>query len=1723
MKSKFSKILLFLMLLLIVFALTACGNVVLTDLPAPSGLTVIDNVLHWNSVSGANAYIVNCDGTDVATVSDLQYTLTGLTEGRTYTFKVKAKHTLGAYNDSPYSDTYSYQYVGGNSTPRLLAPANVNINDGVITWDAVENAQGYVVWINGTEYTAEQNQFTAPTLEDGAYNIKVKAVGDGETHLTSQYSNDMPINLHEGSVCTNEQFGQFDDLNQFESFLGYGFDVVADSVVSDRTVLTSFPIFNIDELMNLRFLKVNSKSSQVKVISEDNIESFSEQWNAALNVNVSISFEYAPIKVGGSVKLKNEYATASNSAKSAYYYCITITDQKFYIVMQGDMDTYRDMLSTGFEKDLYDKNVDPAVLFQRYGTHFITSAVMGGRMNAFYNMYSLEESVTAKEYSEVSAAISVSFNEMFSVGVDAAVSFNQTIETAKTKTKVNTKESIDVMGGADFGIASVSQVPTIYADWQKSLDEHPSLMGIKDASSLIGIWELIDVERDTDNDWTWIDQDGVEQHGTRAQQLQAYFYKYGLENYNQLMSASHLPETVKPEAIGNVLVNGEGADRDGYYSVDTDSVNTVSFAVLPDNAVGYTKSYSLDEESKKYAYIENGELVVRPAADIPSGTVLYLTISAGNVQKRLRLRVIRKYNVSYNLNFTTDYVIPDTRGVLEGSAISQPVLMSKKDGSEIDVAIERFGYRLTGWAVYTNGEYIPYDFTKPVSSNLNLFAQWQKITNVVTFDAQNGNFENGQTVLTEIVDYNQLVQCPEYAPNRDHYEFAGWFTEKNGIVPFDFENTPILKKTTVYAKWTPIRYTITVNYNNGNAVEKFYTSAEDGFTISLSNPTKKNYDFVCWELPDGTEIDNGYLFKQDVTIKAVYTPTLYIVTFNTDGGTVIEPQSVSVETNFMLSQQVPAPQKEGHTFKTWRVFVNNNYEEMVDIRNLTITANTTITALYDVNKYSVTFDSNGGSVVSPYQNVSYGSTITEPSVPQREGYNFVGWFKDSSLEKRFSFEADAIKGETTLYALWTKNELFSVTFFTNVPNKTFEPITVENNAVLSSRYTEDMNSDVAGYRFDGWFTDEDFNNFFNPSTPITQNLVLYAKWIPLSYNLEFVDGNNVLETKVYAYNEEITVPESPVKEGYTFVGWSQEIPQRMPAGDLCIYANFEINSYSVLYLLSENGEVFKEKSFVFGEEINFAIFDPEKTGFEFDGWDRSLPATMPAHDVVITAKWIVKNYMLTFYLTSSADIYSEKHAEIEVEYGTVLADVTVSEPPAKVGYNFSGWDFGGVTTMPAESIDAHAIFTPITVDITLRYGDKHKTVEGVYGTKLSDILAQVELKDGVNLYDGTWHTDNGATVMPDATVPHTDTTYTANYCVRETTYSHTGLSFGQSLSENSGSHTLWASDFPEYDRSVMLSACGIITLEIVFESSKEVTFEVLSDGERFNVTGTNNSYTVNVGYQDLIKGLQLNFAYKGFFVFGAISISNINIKATATDEYCVNLNGEFCRFETLDEVDSILYTTPSKSPTTITVETSPMTIKKTTDYTFVNWKVGNETVDVINQIMQLSVYFANTHYVKAMPNYSTVSKYSANNAKFTASYTSKITDDSKDAYVTFDVKSVKSMLSKYNLKLTKIDISVYINEVNDGWQEIFLTKGKRSNWSNNSHVFKNEDIIYQKTDVGTGPADTKDSGWFNASKDVGYTGANLPDYFYMYFGAHGNGEDDYNVSDISITLHFQSM
>ena len=138
------------------------------------------------------------------------------------------------------------------------------------------------------------------------------------------------------------------------------------------------------------------------------------------------------------------------------------------------------------------------------------------------------------------------------------------------------------------------------------------------------------------------------------------------------------------------------------------------------------------------------------------------------------------------------------------------------------------------------------------------------------------------------------------------------------------------------------------------------------------------YTFGGWNKADGTAWDYASdKVTDNITLYAKWAANTYTITFDTAGGSEIAPITQDYGTVITAPK---APTREGYTFIGWDK----------EIPTTMPTENMTVTAQWEINQYTVTFDTNGGSEIAPITQ-DYGTAITAPADPTREGYTFIGW------------------------------------------------------------------------------------------------------------------------------------------------------------------------------------------------------------------------------------------------------------------------------------------------------------------------------------------------------------------------------------------------------------------------------------------------------------------------------------------------------------------------------------------------------------------------------------------------------------------------------------------------------------------------------------------------------------------------------------------------------------
>ena len=616
---------------------------------------------------------------------------------------------------------------------------------------------------------------------------------------------------------------------------------------------------------------------------------------------------------------------------------------------------------------------------------------------------------------------------------------------------------------------------------------------------------------------------------------------------------------------------------------------------------------------------------------------------------------------------------------------------------------------------------------------------------------------NGEVVHRELLNYGQPITLWTYQPD-EHYQFNGWKCDlDDGLY------------TTVPAHdvyfWddpTPV-YAITVSSAN----EEMGTvigggKYAKGTLVTLTAKPNEGYQFDSWS----NETDeNPYVFAptMDSTLTATFVPKSYNMTFVLDNDSVVViPQLYN--TAFTEPADVA---KEGFTFTDWNpvlpetvpatdmtftaMWKRNNYTLTWDVDGVSTAssvafdsyitlpedpakvgftfigwdpavpekmpaANQTFTAKWQRNIYKVTWIVDGEATVVEYD---YEAAINEPTDPEKEGFTFTGWSPEVPENTPAS--------DLTFTAQWQRNS-YKLTWVVDT-------VSTESMVPFESFVIKPADPEKEGFTFAGWA----------PAVPEqmpASDQTFTAQWIRNHYKVTWiVEG---VSTEVdYAYEDSIKKPVDPVKVGYTFLGWSPEVAEIMPAQDMRYTARFAINSYVMTFVLG-NGE----ENVVITQEYMTPLTapeDPTKTGCTFMGWNPEVPDSIPASDMTFTAQWQANIYKVTWVVEGQSTV-------VDVTFGTAI---TKPNDPEKEGYTFTGWSPEVPETMPASDLTFTAQFTinQYTMIFVLGNGDANVVKTQDYGSALT--APENPEREGYS-FTG-WNPE-----VP-ATVPASDMTFTAQW------------------------------------------------------------------------------------------------------------------------------------------------------------------------------------------------------------------------------------------------------------------------------------------------------------------------------------------------------------------------
>ena len=448
----------------------------------------------------------------------------------------------------------------------------------------------------------------------------------------------------------------------------------------------------------------------------------------------------------------------------------------------------------------------------------------------------------------------------------------------------------------------------------------------------------------------------------------------------------------------------------------------------------------------------------------------------------------------------------------------------------------------------------------------------------------------------------------------------------------------------------------------------------------------------------------------------------FTVTFDSNGGS--EVKSVSVHSDGTISAP-ENPTKAGYNFAGW--YSDRNYSNKWSF-STKIRSDITLYAKWEkqIDKYTVTFESNGGSAVGSKQ-VNDGDKISAPVQPTKKMFVFGGWYKDSDFEEVWDFDTDVVTKNITLYAKWKEEEVRITSVnnatiedneITMVVGESIDEVDMNGKIILNhSEATWKLYYDRLGQmeiptRIAANKNDNPLNsgsNVFyivvtNKNGTQTKNYILdiYKKY-EVKVMVFGLNGITPIDTFTAVTLETMPTPTATVT-GYTVIGWESTsvipgeiLPKDAPLA-ITLTAKLKANTYKLT--LDENGGTLENKECNATYDSSVTLPIPEKPGYTFVGWyyrdekitnGKGETTWTIDRDISLTAKYRANVYSATAEknMNEAGSVSARGNAtsavlsfdnngrtgatEIDAQTVTTNFGMTPPTPPKADGYLFTGW------------------------------------------------------------------------------------------------------------------------------------------------------------------------------------------------------------------------------------------------------------------------------------------------------------------------------------------------------------------------------------------------------------------------------------------------------------------
>ncbi len=675
-----------------------------------------------------------------------------------------------------------------------------------------------------------------------------------------------------------------------------------------------------------------------------------------------------------------------------------------------------------------------------------------------------------------------------------------------------------------------------------------------------------------------------------------------------------------------------------------------------------------------------------------------------------------------------------------------------------DVSIE-------GW--YTDEGFSTLYSPAELASDTVLYAKTSPSVYKVVF-----NSGEGTSIPEQACACGSDVTSPETDPSRSGYAFGGWYYDRALTEQCTFPFTMPAGDVELFAKWSPVTYEISFDANGGaGTMENLELTYDVPGTLPSNAFALDGKLFVGWNTKaDGSGdtfanssavINLAHDQGSIVALYAQWASGTTCVIFDANGG-VLSGSLTAVASSGSSFSFTQSAERTGYSFDGWYDGSDGGQEiNSGDVWN-SDSAEIRIYAHWQANKYTVVFHSNDEASETAVQTFEYGEPQYLNDCPfERAGKFLLFWNTDAdgkgtsfgNLEEVINLTAEP-NGTVNLYAsAWATGKYLL--------NFSFQGGSGISNPIYYA-YGEDVKVPTAtrkGYTFAGWFTDYGYTDKFElPGTMPAKDLMLFAKWAPIQYSVEYDPngGTGEMSPQTFTYDDFQSLSASDfVRPGYVFAGWSGggfTFTDGQIIGNLTISNEFKLTLYAVWtpvkYTISFESP---ESTSGTTDSVSFTLEDEGlgsacisangflRTGYTFAGWasdigayqDKcllssidigSIPVNGDSATLVMTASWTVNSYTIAFDTAGGSAVQS-----ITADYGSEIS----SPVTERTGYTFAGWLKDGAayelpSTMPAEDLSLTASWTvnSYTIAFDTAGGSAVQSITADYGSEISSPVTE---------------------------------------------------------------------------------------------------------------------------------------------------------------------------------------------------------------------------------------------------------------------------------------------------------------------------------------------------------------------------------------------------------------